>query len=136
MGTHVAFLRAVNLGKRRANAEDVLRRLVDGGCDVLVLRGAALAEVAYPEPFLRHCHDLDVLLRGGPVTDEDLLRRASLHRSAFAHPLAQADDGPLWARSASLAVGSATARVMEPADMLVHISGHAYFLASRETLPG
>ena len=117
-----------------ANTEDVLRRLVGSGFDVLVLRGAALAELAYPEPFLRHCHDLDLLLHGGPVPDEDLARRASLHRFAFAHPRARADDGPLWARRKSFAVRGAEGWVMAPSDMLVHVCGQAFFSPSRHTL--
>ena len=121
-------------------AHSTVRTLTESGLDVLVLRGAALAELAYPAPHLRHCHDLDVLVRSADVSrDGDVARdgfegRATLHRSAFSHPRAQADDGPLWARSRALDLGGHQEMVMAPADLLVHVCGHAYFSESRDSL--
>ncbi|HJV08950.1 MAG TPA: nucleotidyltransferase family protein, partial [Acidimicrobiales bacterium] len=118
----------------RRGAHEVVGLLAQGGHDVLVLRGAALAELAYPDPYLRHCHDLDLLTRGAGVTDAGLAGRAMLHPSAFSHPRAQADDRPLWDRSLALALGGHPARVMSPADLLVHVCGHAYLSGSRASL--
>lgn len=39
-----------------------LRNLADDGVEVIVLKGAALAETAYPRPQLRHSHDVDLLI--------------------------------------------------------------------------
>lgn len=115
----------------RRGARDVVETLEAGGAEVLVLRGAALAELAYPEPSLRHCHDLDLLVRG---TDAGAGGRASLHRSAFAHPRAEGDDGQFWDRSRSFDFVGHRARVMAPADLLTHVCGHAYFSQRRDTL--
>jgi hypothetical protein len=115
----------------RRGARHVIETLAAGGAEVLVLRGAALAELAYPEPSLRHCHDLDLLVWGG---DAETGERASLHRSAFAHPRAQGDDRQFWARSRAFAFGGGGARVMAPADLLTHVCGHAYLSDRRDTL--
>lgn len=49
--------------ERSANA--ALTALLRGRIEFLVLRGMALASSVYPYPFLRHCHDLDLLVRPG-----------------------------------------------------------------------
>ena len=124
----------------RRSAHEVVRILRARGWDVLVLRGAALAELAYPDPYLRHCHDLDVLVRGAGEHDEPGVgldggvAGASVHSSAFSHPRAQADDRPLWARSGAIDFGGDEAAVMAPADLLVHVCGHAFYSESRENL--
>lgn len=47
---------------RQAEARKVLARLAEAGLPVLLLKGSALAYWAYPEPHLRHCSDVDLLL--------------------------------------------------------------------------
>lgn len=37
-----------------------LATLAGGGVSAIVLKGAALAETVYPEPAVRHCHDIDL----------------------------------------------------------------------------
>lgn len=124
----------------RRSAHEAVRTLRARGWDVMVLRGAALAELAYPAPHLRHCHDLDVLVRRAGEHDDGDFRLdgvaagASLHSSAFLHPRAQGYDGDLWARSGPIDLGGQGARVMAPADLLVHICGHAFYSESRENL--
>lgn len=116
-------------------AREVVKLLSASGRDVLVLRGPALAELAYPAPFLRHCHDLDLLVRGPDGDDIDTLsERASLHRSAFSHPRVTADDDVFWARSRTFDFGDQRPRVMAPADLLVHVCGHAFFSERRDSL--
>jgi hypothetical protein len=46
----------------RRICERALRSLRTAGMEVIVLKGMAAAEILYPEPSLRHCHDLDLLL--------------------------------------------------------------------------
>jgi hypothetical protein len=123
----------------RRGAFEVVGMLVDRDRDVLVLRGAALAELAYPEPYLRHCHDLDLMVRQpsgvSRVRDAEWVgSRASIHQTAFRHPRAQGDDSPMWARSHAFAFGDHEARVMAPADLLVHVCGHAFFSETRDAL--
>ena len=117
----------------RRGAGEVVETLAAAGAEVLVLRGAALAELAYPEPSLRHCHDLDLLVRGAGA-GAGVEGRATLHSSAFAHPRATGDDAPFWARSRPFDFGGGQARVMAPADLLLHICGHAYLSDRRHAL--
>lgn len=41
---------------------DILATLKESSIEPVVLKGVALAHLAYPEPWLRHCHDLDLLI--------------------------------------------------------------------------
>lgn len=115
-------------------ASETLGMGAAAGQEVLVLRGAALAALAYPAPHLRHCHDLDLLVRGAGPLEDAAAGRASVHRSAFGHAPAKGDDGAFWDRAERVHVGGEAVRVMAPADMLVHVCGHAYFSPRRETL--
>ena len=56
----------------RRIARDVLSVLTSAGIPVIVLKGTALSGTVYPDPVLRHCHDIDLL-----VTRGDLLQAAS-----------------------------------------------------------
>lgn len=46
---------------------DILRRFGAAGIEVLVLKGAALAHLVYPQPVLRPMRDLDILVRAEDV---------------------------------------------------------------------
>lgn len=124
----------------------------------LVLEGAALGEVVYADPVLRHSHDAEFLLR-----EADLPRAASalaargLGRVAFAnharvvveHPsslplVLQRDlfferlycsltDGA-WAESERHAIAGVPARVLSPIDNLLHVCGHASSSPTRDSL--
>jgi len=48
----------------RSHLAALLHAFADGRLDLLVLKGAALAETVYPRPSLRRFGDLDVLVRG------------------------------------------------------------------------
>src|ERR1700746_3766744 len=43
------------------------------GIPTILLKGTALAETVYDNPVLRHCHDIDLLIR-----DQDMSRAVSL----------------------------------------------------------
>ncbi len=58
---------------------EALAGLADASIEFVVVKGAALAELAYPDPRLRHSHDVDLLVR-----QEDLSRAvAALETRAF-----------------------------------------------------
>jgi hypothetical protein len=134
-----------------------LSALAEQGIGAVVLRGAALAETVYTEPALRHCHDLDVLVGGGDVAAAArAVSRAGFGpaRGGRAHvTLAHASGLPLvihgrpfrisyyelpfedvWARTETRSVGGVDARVLCPADHLVHVCGHASYSPSRTSL--
>ena len=66
--------------------------------------------------------------------EERVGNRASVHKTAFCHARAQGDDAPLWARSHAFAFGGHETRVMAPADLFVHVCGHAFFSQGRDAL--
>lgn len=43
--------------------KDTLNALNDAGRPFCVVKGAAAANTVYPQPFIRHCHDLDIVVR-------------------------------------------------------------------------
>jgi hypothetical protein len=47
--------------------QDALAALAEARVDATVVKGAALARTVYPEPFLRHCHDLDLWVEAAHV---------------------------------------------------------------------
>ena len=92
----------------------------------IVLRGFALAEAAYPEATQRHCHDLDLLVEPGfrlPTLDPRLPVgcHVSLIRSSYFTPPQEA----MRARSTEVRFAGAQARMLAPADMLLHVCGHS-----------
>lgn len=52
---------------RSERYQEILRHaltsLHTGGIKVILLKGAALAKTLYPQPTLRHCHDIDLLIQ-------------------------------------------------------------------------
>jgi hypothetical protein len=130
-----------------ARALDALR---GAGFETLVTRGVALSETAYPGPGLRHCHDLDLLVRPEHLEGAGAILTSIgwLHAPAqrpqplqgvavtFVHPsgfplqlhtrlLARSyydlpSDGVL-ARAHGFSVGGALARRPSPTDMLIDV---------------
>jgi hypothetical protein len=130
------------------------------GVAAVVLGGPALAETAYPEAALRHCHDVDVLVRSDELSRAaDLLgphgftrpasrrhgasgvalRHASgltvaLHDAPFRVPYYRLPFDDVWGRGRVGMVAGVPARVPSPADQLVHVCGHASCAPSRVSL--
>ncbi|MBA3583167.1 MAG: nucleotidyltransferase family protein [Gemmatimonadetes bacterium] len=145
---------------RRILAE-VLAAIDGAGLEAILLQGAALAETVYPEPHLRHSHDIDILVR-----QEDLPRSAEL-LSRIGYSAHVQPDGPagpagrfvhesglplalhanlflfhhyntplaeVWDRSLRTEILGATARLLSPSDQLLHTCAHAATGWHRETL--
>jgi hypothetical protein len=141
--------------------EKVLSALATNNIGCLVLKGAALAETVYQEPALRHCHDIDLLVR-----QEDMNRATEvllstgwvrfkkksdntsenhrfkhesglpleLHEYLFRIPYYFLPLDDLWARSQTRIIAGISSRILAPADNLLHILGHASCCKSRESL--
>ena len=128
----------------------VLRSLAAAGVEPLVLKGAALGELVYPEPALRHAHDLELLVRDADWAKlADALAHAEvtgleaitggvrvelthasglplvLHRHLFRIPFHNAYGGDVWLRSEARQLAGTPACVLGPADALVHACGDA-----------
>jgi Uncharacterised nucleotidyltransferase len=139
----------------------ILSTLAETGIPTILLRGAALGGTAYGDWALRHTHDVDLLVweddlarsaralvsvgfepraelsnaRTGDVT----LRHRSglpvaLHSRLFRPAYANGNLSAMWARSRSQPLDGVAARVLSPADSLLHVCGHAAFRPSRRLL--
>jgi hypothetical protein len=145
---------------RRICAE-VLSALASADIPVVVLGGAALAESAYDHPILRHCHDLDLLLRQPDLaraarlligrefanasepptdttTDITLVHTSGLpvelHSRLLAIPWYSVPLTEVWTRTRRHAVDGMPADILSPADTLLHVCAHASYSRSRESL--
>lgn len=144
----------------REIAADALERIAGVGLDPVVVQDVALAENAYDDPALRHCHALDLLLAPGTAGEAaDALTRGGYtpragrpsrgpwrevaHASGFPvrlaeHPIpgphAAGDAGLVRARSGSARIAGRLARVPAPEDALVIVCGRAAASAERRTL--
>jgi hypothetical protein len=96
------------------------------GGDVVVLRGIALAYTVYDDPALRHCHDLDLLVRAGAGREqhEDGFP-VSRHLSLFAPWRLGVGFDDVAADTVPTAVAGTAARVLPPAEAVVHTCAHA-----------
>ncbi len=138
---------------------EALRALAAAGVPVIVLKGAALARAVYPDPALRHSHDIDLMVRREHLAPAaSALARAGFARGRFvqasddamlAHPSGlpvalhvrpsgapwpAAALAEVWARSRPLADLSAPARALSPADSLTQVCSQAALFGSRATL--
>lgn len=143
-----------------AIAGELYGTLQSAGVPFLVLKGAALAETAYPERCLRHAHDIDLLLPAERVSDaarllardrwrgpepapggqgtvlhhESGLPVRLLHRS-YRTAFYRSSFATLRARSRTVPIeGSGPVVVPGPADQLVYALGHASYCPGRSTL--
>lgn len=128
---------------------------------VLLLKGAALSEKVYPRPYLRHSHDIDIL-----VLDEDLPRAESilpeiefqpsgsdgpgdgihkqfvhrsglpltLHTRPFLFQPYNASAQSMWRQSGQGIVLGSPVRILSPADQLLHVCVHAATIGNRHNL--
>jgi hypothetical protein len=145
----------------RRTCQDILLLLENEAIPAIVLKGTALAETVYDNPVLRHCHDIDILMR-----DQDMSRAASLlpslgfsvvnqraepasHHSKLEHesglplelhshlfqiPYYNVPSTEMWERSQNRIIAGVPANILSPADGLLHVCGHASYAKSRESL--
>jgi hypothetical protein len=140
-----------------AGALGVLR---DAAIPFVALKGAALAESVYGGWGLRHSHDIDVLLHPDRLTEAasrivaaetaqeqsrhpangsvTLLHATgtpiALHSRLFRLPHFAPPIAPIWERCDTVRVAGIEARILSPADCLVHTLGQAACSPSRDTL--
>jgi hypothetical protein len=135
---------SLRLNAIRQIAGDVLDRLGGLGLDCLVVQDLALAETVYPDPALRHCNALELLLPAGAVVEARAALDAVLARadgfpvrfSSSALPrVAPGTEGPaMLERSRKTTIAGRTARVPAPEDALALVLGRAAVSAERRTL--
>jgi hypothetical protein len=136
--------------------EDALERLARAGLDPVVVQDVALAATAYPDPALRHCHALEVLLPPGEPADGAHVLAAAGFRpgpasasgSALAHPdglpvrlsaeplprfAASTDASGIRARAVPAPIDG-RARVPAPEDALALLVARAAVGAERRSL--
>ncbi len=105
----------------RAAMAEAFGEAADVGAPVLVLKGAALAELAYPRPSLRHTDDVDVW-----GTRDETRAHASgiairVHHHLFGPPVYLAAEEVMRARAVGAEVAGVPVRVLAPADLLAHV---------------
>jgi hypothetical protein len=145
----------------RRICRDILMLLEKEGIPTIVLKGTALAETVYDNPVLRHCHDIDLLIR-----DQDMSRAMSLlpfiefkeidskaepgssdcqlehesglplelHTALFKLPYYNELLGETWKRSRNQIIADCPTRILAPADNLLHVCGHAFYESRRGSL--
>jgi hypothetical protein len=136
---------------RRASGR-ALQVLEEAGVTPIPLRGVVLAELCYPDPALRHCHDLDLLVdperlptatsaltRAGfarsQSSDASRSRAAqftdpsgfpiTLHRELFQIPHYAVSHEALQKRTTAGLFLGVPVRLLSLSDMLIHVCGHA-----------
>ncbi len=140
---------------------NILTELTQDNIPAIVLKGAALAQTVYPDPAMRHCHDIDLLLRSEDLPQaQDLLLSAGLVRSrsdllhgdrhlVFRHrshlplelhshpfllPRYSIGDTEVWDRAQKQNIAGVSTSVLSPSDHLLHITLHAFCSQSRSSL--
>jgi hypothetical protein len=139
---------------------EALTALAGRQIPAIVINGAALASTVYDRPALRHCHDLDLLIRGDDLAGARQALAATGYRRISATVSFTADDlklaharglglelhsrpfGPpggaaldeVWTRTETRLVAGVSARVLSPADALLQACGRAAYSASRGSL--
>jgi hypothetical protein len=144
----------------RAVCSEAIGVLGGAGVRAVVLRGFALAETVYPEPVLRHCHDLDLWVTehdlpcagdalaasgyarvrpGGTAARSLVLRHRSgvdvqLHTALCRLGYYEPPLDEMRERTRPCEVAGTPAWELSPADALLHVCGHAAESGSRENL--
>lgn len=144
-----------------AVCERAFAALADRRVPFLVLKGAALSVTAYPKPFLRHSHDIDLLLHPHDLpTAAELLGRVGftataprrrtapdsvmlldssrlpveLHARLYRLPHYGPPPESVWQRAVPQTFGPTTFATLSRADHLVYVCGQAACCASRDSL--
>jgi hypothetical protein len=140
---------------------DMVAVLAAAKVPAVLLRGGALVATVYADPAVRHCHDLAFLVQpadlaraAGALREAGLAPVAyepnavspyaalkhetslpvELHGRLFPITMYDLPWSEVWSRTRELAFGDVVAGVLAPADALLHVLGHAFHSASRETL--
>ncbi len=135
---------AARAGRVAAACHDALSALDRAAIPAVVLRGVALAHTAYERPGLRHCHDLDLLVRaddlgrarealaayGDCVLVQDRLAHRSKLPIALHTQITAARDGAagvdaVWSRSGATELAGAPALTLDPMDELLALCAHS-----------
>ena len=157
-----AWLRAALFHEERRSRKfrmilgEVLAALAADGVPFLLAKGVAVAETVISRPWLRHSHDVDLLVASGRMGDAArTLRRAglsegpawaggrslvhpkglpiALHTRPIAPPLPGPTIEDLATRAERLSVLGVMVSVPAADDLLLHVCGHAVTSASRRT---
>jgi hypothetical protein len=92
----------------------------------IVLRGVALSHTVYDHPAFRHCHDLDLLVpRAARSATHPSGLPVSQHTALFGSIRATAGWAEVEPEAVVAEVAGVPARILAPADALVHICVHA-----------
>ena len=145
----------------REICHQVLAALTTAGKRFLVVKGAALADTAFEDPSLRHCHDLDIVLDDYDLSSTlalisslefslasknipsewekiTLIHRhglpVCLHRGLFGLSFCNRGQQEIWNRSEKKTIADVPCQVLRPADALLHVCGQAFF-AGRSHMP-
>jgi hypothetical protein len=97
----------------------------------VVLKGAALADLAYPRVFERHTHDLDLWGARDEARPHPSGTAIVVHRHLFRLPWYREAQDAMRSRVVGAEVAGVPARVLAPADMLAHVCVHAFSLGGR-----
>lgn len=134
----------------RAIRRSVFEALAAADVRPIVLKGAALGELVYPDPSLRHSHDVELLVGDAdwdglgallaplgftdvasiPGEVRAVLTHPSglplvLHRRLFRVPFYNMARDEIWMRTETATLDGVAMPVLAPADMLVHVCGDA-----------
>jgi len=155
----LSILRAASLWEERramrirAILIEVLASLRRTGVAVILLKGAALAETAYPQFRLRHCHDLDLLVEeaallqagqaliaagfppaaaaGARAVGRSLAMKhkdglpVNLHTRLWTTSLRVDPLASILRRARVTDIGGERVTILAPTDMLLHVCGRA-----------
>jgi hypothetical protein len=130
----------------------VFEHLTQKDIPVIVIRGTALAESVYENPLFRHCHDIDLLVRGEDLnsvvralqeigitpsrqfhnlgTTIRIMRHESdlpivLHTQLFSILFYNVAPSEQWGNMVWNMISGMPMRTLSPCDNLLHISGNA-----------
>jgi hypothetical protein len=137
---------------------EALAALTQSGVEFIVGKGITVGETIHPDPVLRHCHDIDLLvrtadisaaadalLRAGFVRDESPLRSeprfvhesglpVELHDRMYRMPFYDGTVEAVFGRARAAEVLANPVRVISDVDLLVHAPMHASVVPQRENL--
>jgi hypothetical protein len=132
-GELLTVLRASSV--REEARERTLRPIVAEGlrktAAPVVLKGIALADLAYPRACERHTHDLDLWGPREEARPHPSGTAIVVHRHLFRVPWYREAQDAMRSRMVDAEVAGVPVRVLAPADMLAHVCVHGFSLGGR-----